>query len=93
MARGDPIDPKTLILDSFLIEGISEPECRVIFLDWALSLPAPHTPASAIPLLLERHGDTDPDHPMRKVLREGLQSAEKTGRRGGRAARVAQDGA
>lgn len=91
MARGEPIDPKNLIRESFRIEGISEPECRVIFLDWALSLPAPHTPATAIPQLLERHAAEPGDHPMRKVLNEGLQTAAQTGRRGGRAARVPQE--
>ena len=38
MPRGDELDPKNLIREAYRIEGISEPECRSIFLDWALSL-------------------------------------------------------
>ena len=35
MAR-DPLDAKGLIREAYRIEGISAPECRSIFLDWAL---------------------------------------------------------
>ena len=35
----DPLDPKGLIRESYRIEGITEGECRSVFLDWALSLP------------------------------------------------------
>ena len=37
----DPLDPKGLIRESYRIEGITEGECRSVFLDWALSLPDP----------------------------------------------------
>lgn len=78
-------DPKALIYEAFRIEGISESQCRTIFLDWALSLPATdHRPA--IERLLGVYGQEG--HPMDKVLREGLAAQAAPRRRGGRAARV-----
>ena len=38
MTKGDLNDPKGLIYESYRIPDISPPECRSIFLDWALSL-------------------------------------------------------
>ena len=87
MSRGDDLDPKNLIREAFVIEGITKPECRSIFLDWALSLGPGLDPKAAIPVLLERY-EAAQDHPMRAVLNEGLATAPKSGRRGGRAARV-----
>ena len=40
----DPNDHKGLILEAYRIEGITLPECRSIFLDWALSLPGRSRP-------------------------------------------------
>jgi len=37
--KGSPNDPKGLIYEAYRIDGITKPECRTIFLDWALSLP------------------------------------------------------
>ncbi|TFL18235.1 hypothetical protein [Jannaschia formosa] len=79
-----PDDPKGLIHEAYRIEGITEPECRSIFLDWALSLPG--ETSEAIPRLLAMHGA--PDHPMSRVLRDGLEAPARKGRRGGRSARV-----
>ncbi|PRY95486.1 hypothetical protein BCF33_1107 [Hasllibacter halocynthiae] len=78
----DPLDPKGLIGEAYRMERIEAPECRSIFLDWALSTEA--TP-EAIRAMLARHGAEG--HPMTAVLREGLEAAP-TGRRGGRRARV-----
>ena len=89
MRKGDHIDPKGLIRESFRIDGIKPEECRSIFVDWALSIPIDADSAALITTLLERHGQDMPDHPMTKVLREGLQKPDRKGRRGGRAARVA----
>lgn len=89
MIRGDEFDPKNLIRESFRIEGISEPECRSIFLDWALSLASSAPPDAAIRTLLERYSAAPDDHPMLKTLKEGLEKSGKTGRRGGRAGRFA----
>ncbi len=78
-------DPKGLIREAFRIEGIGEAECRSIFLDWALSLPAGADPRALILRLLEEH--VDAAHPMVRVLREGLEAPRPPRRRGGRAAR------
>ncbi|MCC5973515.1 MAG: hypothetical protein JJT81_05640 [Rubellimicrobium sp.] len=84
----DPDDPKGLVRESYRIEGISAPECRSIFLDWALSLPVGADPAPAIRGLLDRYGAAAPDHPMTATLQAGLASAAPPRRRGGRAGRV-----
>lgn len=88
-ATTDPHDPKGLIRESFRIEGITDGECRSIFIDWALSL-AGGDSAAAINALLVRYGDAPEGHPMLAVLRAGLDAAPKAGRRGGRAARMAR---
>ena len=84
----DPLDPKGLIREAFRIEGISMPECRSIFLDWALGLPLEQDQGAAIRTLLDRYGAEPTDHPMTLTLREGLGAAAAPRRRGGRAARV-----
>lgn len=85
----DPIDPKGLIRESFRIDGITDGECRSIFVDWALSL-AGADPREAISALLARYDHAPTTHPMLAVLRAGLEASPKGGRRGGRAARVSQ---
>ncbi|WP_298291707.1 hypothetical protein [uncultured Litoreibacter sp.] len=81
-------DPKGLIRESYRIEGITAGECRSIFLDWALSIPLGQDHPPLIAALLEQYGGAQPDHPMTQVLREGAAQPSKTGRRGGRAARL-----
>ena len=88
----DPVDPKNLIREAFRIEGIGYPECRTIFLDWALSLDADQCPRAAIDVLLRRYdtgvaGGVRADHPMRQVLTEGLEPPPARGRGDARAAR------
>ncbi|MGR3435949.1 MAG: hypothetical protein ACU0CO_13840 [Shimia sp.] len=85
----DEVDPKGLIRESYRIEGITAPECRSIFLDWAIS--APGDAPSQIQFLLGHYGADAPDHPMTETLRAGLVQPARTGRRGGRSARVPQD--
>ncbi|MBM7066716.1 hypothetical protein [Actibacterium sp. 188UL27-1] len=88
--KGDALDPKGLIQDSYRIDGISSPECRSIFVDWALSTGAGIQDRAAIMALLERYGAEAPDHPMTAVLKEGLATDPGAGkRRGGRKGRVA----
>jgi hypothetical protein len=87
MPDRDPADPKGLIREAFRIEGITDPECRSIFVDWALSV-EDDDPRPLIETLLARHCDAAPDHPMRAVLAEGLTTSPATRRRGGRRARV-----
>ena len=83
-------DPKGLVRESYRIDGITLEECRSIFIDWALSLPATADVPESIRTLLADYGTADPDHPMGKVLKDGLTAAPEARRRGGRAARVAQ---
>jgi hypothetical protein len=84
--KGDATDPKGLINDAYSIEGITAGECRSIFLDWALSVPQGVDMTALIGALLARH--VAQGHPMTEVLREGLEKSGRTGRRGGRRARV-----
>lgn len=84
--KGDELDPKALIREAYRME-VGVEECRVIFLDWALSLPDGMDPKQTIAQLLARYGAAEA-HPMTGVLREGLATAAKTGRRGGRRARL-----
>lgn len=80
-------DPKGLIRESYAIEGITAPECRSIFLDWALSLKPGVETAEAIRVLLAHYGPDWPNHPMTAVLTAGLTAPAQPMRRGGRAAR------
>lgn len=86
--KGDADDPKALIREAYRIEGIGAPECRSIFLDWALSMPEHAGAPVLIRRLLARYGAEHPDHPMTAVLREGLENADAPRRRGGRRARM-----
>ena len=89
----DELDHRGLIRDSYRIEGIGAPECRMIFLDWALSAPQGDAVLPQIRALLQRHAAAAPDHPMTLILQEaghiGGRSAAR-GRRGGRQARLAR---
>lgn len=84
MKQTDPrFDPKGLIHDSYRIEGITEAECRSIFLDWALSLPEGQDAREAIAVMLDRHEAGQPDHPMTEVMRQGRERSRAPRRRGG----------
>lgn len=83
MKKGDALDPKGLIYESYRIDGISASECRTIFLDWALSLPEGRDSRDAILRLIDRYGGDVPDHPMTQVMREGLERMDRPRRRGG----------
>ncbi|MEC3863215.1 hypothetical protein VK792_18130 [Mesobacterium sp. TK19101] len=84
--RGDAHDPKALIAESYRIDGITESDCRTIFLDWALSMPDGSDTAASLRILLARHGAAG--HPMTDVLTAGLAAAAVPRRRGGRAGRT-----
>lgn len=86
MTGGDPHDPKGLVREAYAIPGITEPECRSIFLDWALSLPDGADAPASVRALLDRHGAGG--HPMTAVLRAALGPPQAPRRRGGRAARL-----
>jgi hypothetical protein len=81
-------DPKGLIRDSYRIEGITPGECRSIFLDWAIGLPAGRAARDVIPGLLAVYGTDAPDHPMTAVLTQGLENTGKPARRGGHRSRT-----
>jgi hypothetical protein len=85
-------DPKGLVRESYRIEGISPGECRSVFMDWALSLPATATVPAALAAVVAHYAALYPDHPMTAVLHEGLGASDPPRRRGGRAARVADGG-
>lgn len=77
------LDQKQLIREAFRIEGITESQCRSIFLDWALSLPMDAENRSAIEQMLNHYSREPQDHPMSVVLRQGLGEAATPRRRGG----------
>ena len=81
--KGDMLDPKALVYESFRIEGITAAECRTIFLDWVLSLPVEHDTATSLKLLIEKYSPDFPDHPMTEVMRQGLTTMGTPRRRGG----------
>ncbi|MEL6451318.1 MAG: hypothetical protein AAFQ19_08655 [Pseudomonadota bacterium] len=82
--KGDTSDPKGLIYEAYRIDNITKPECRTIFLDWALSLPDSVAAGDAIAALLDRYGAMqDGQHPMTAVLQEGQIGMSKPRRRGG----------
>lgn len=87
MAKRDALDPRELIREAFRIEGINAEECRSIFLDWALGVPVGEDPRQVILQLLERYADEPDDHPMKEVLRAGLEDDITPRRRGGWRAR------
>lgn len=82
------LDPKGLMKDAYSMEGISEPECRSIFLDWALGVPMEAETTERIAELVERYAGAQPHHPMTAVLNEGLAAQATPKRRGGRSARM-----
>lgn len=87
--KPDVFDPKGLIRESFAIKGISAPECRSIFLDWALGLPVDSDAAKEAAKLIAHYGPDNPaDHPMIMTLRAALDPAAHPRRRGGRRART-----
>lgn len=81
--QDDAADPRGLIYEAYRIEGIGEAQCRSIFLDWAIGVPAGENEVAHIRDLLERHGSVQPEHPMTGVLRDALEAPKGTGRRGG----------
>lgn len=81
-------DPKGLVRESYRIEGITLGECRSILVDWALSLPVDAPMKDAIRTLIAEYAVGAPDHPMSRVLEDGLMTPDTPKRRGGRAARV-----
>lgn len=84
-------DPKGLIRESYAIEGISDGECRSIFMDWALSLPAGACIDAPLQRLIAHYARPHPDHPMSAILMAALAPADGPRRRGGHVGRVKAD--
>jgi len=82
----EKLDPRGLIREAYRMEGVGLAECRSIFLDWALGMPLDADNTTLIQGLLSLYG-TEADHPMTLVLQDGLATAARTGRRGGRRGR------
>ena len=73
--KGNPLDPKGLIYESYRIDGITPEECRSIFLE--------RNTSATIKGLLAQYHDDQPGHPMTQVLKEGLTTMAAPRRRGG----------
>jgi len=84
----DELDPKGLIREAYRIEGIGAPECRSIFLDWALGVPLGADPREKVRALLARHASEPADHPMPVPLQAALDEGAGPRRRAGRAGRM-----
>ena len=85
--KGDENDPKALIREAYNIVGISNKECRSVFLDWALCVPPEFDIQTVIRTVLEQYQNSAPDHPMTQTLQEGLKTLNTPRRRGGRLGR------
>ena len=81
-------DPKGLVRESYAIEGITLGECRSIFIDWALSLPANADTPACLAAVIAHYATAATDHPMSSVLHDAQTATDAPKRRGGRAARV-----
>ncbi len=77
------LDPRGVITEAYKIDDISAPECRSIFLDWALE-PREAGDLRAAAQTLANQFSNRPTHPMTLILQEAaieLTAAPK--RRGG----------
>lgn len=89
--RSDPSDPRGLIHEAYEIDGIGMPECRSIFLDWAIGIHDGESHQARAGELHSRFRDRYPDHPMTEVLRAAAEDAVSPGRRGGARGRRERD--
>lgn len=70
------------------MEGITAPECRTIFLDWALGVPSSADTRQAVEALLVTYATQPQDHPMIATLKEALADSGPAKRKGGRQGRL-----
>jgi len=75
-------DPRNLIGDALIMEGLTVEENRSIFFDWAFGLKQPEAaPASALALLAIYRNDATAEHPMIRLLEQAASGpASKRGR-------------
>lgn len=81
------VDPRGLVREAYRIDGITEPDCRTIFLDWSLGDTGDIAQRDAVSRLLTFYGAQAPDHPMSGVLRAAMSDPPAAKRRGGAKAR------
>ncbi len=82
IGKGDlAIDPRGLIYEAYRIDGITEQDCRVIFLDWAMSSPQDDDMHAMLSAMLAHYGAANPDHPMTRLIADGLRHPVGSGRR------------
>ena len=65
-------DKKGLIFEAYNIENIDKSSCRSIFFDWIISLDPSINQSEAINELLEAYSQEFPNHPMTRLLIEGI---------------------
>lgn len=80
---GKDLDPTGVIREAYRIDGITAPDCRAIFFDWALGLKDGVDSIEAARALLLLHADQPADHPMTGVLRAAVDGKATARRRGG----------
>ncbi len=77
-----PADPRGLIQEAFNIEGITEAECRSIFFGWVFGSEDGEDLSGPVIALHRFYAAEYPEHPMTRVLAEGLMpKARAAGRR------------
>ena len=71
--KGDILcDKKGLIFEAYNMKDIDSGSCRVIFFDWLMSLDPSFDQSEAIDILLKAYSVNFPNHPMTKLLIEGI---------------------
>lgn len=92
MGKGDlACDPRGMISEAYRIDGISEPECRAIFFDWALGVPEGEDSVAHIRALYRYYLKSHPNHPMTNILKDGSMRSTLKSQRRGRRARVEKE--
>ena len=61
-----------LIFEAYNIKDIDLSSCRIIFFDWLMALDSSFDQDEAIKELLKHYLPKFPDHPMTKLLNEGI---------------------
>ncbi len=79
--KGDiQCDRTGLIFEAYNIEDIDSDSCRIIFFDWLLSLDTSFDQREAIKELLKNYSPKFPNHPMTRLLIEGINKNLETRR-------------
>lgn len=93
MTTSDLFDPKGLMREAFVIEGITAFECRSIFLDWVLGVPVDRDVRREVDLLVAHYAPLmGAAHPMLITLEAARETSGVARRRGGRQSRLKERG-